>query len=79
MTNGCWTETYVIKFLLIHALPLLLWSCMVPGNDGDCTGQFPGVHHVCVCVSVWVWSRVMFSVALDYGVVWPFVKLCNKL
>lgn len=47
-----WAVAYVIKFLLIHALPLLLWSCTVPGHDSDCTGQLPGVHHVCVSVGM---------------------------
>lgn len=52
MTNGNRTVAYVIKFLLIHAQPLLLWSCTVPVHDGDCTGQLPGVYHVCESVGM---------------------------
>lgn len=47
VTNGNWIVAYVMKFVLRHAQPLLLWSRTVPLRDNDCTGQFPGVPHVC--------------------------------
>lgn len=47
VTNGNRIVAYVMKFVLRHAQPLLLWSRTVPLRDNDCTGQFPGVPHVC--------------------------------
>lgn len=46
VTNGNRIVAYVMKFVLRHAQPLLLWSCTVPLRDNDCTGQLPGVPRV---------------------------------
>lgn len=70
VTNGNWIVAYVMKFVLRHAQPLLLWSRTVPLRDNDCTGQFPGVPHVCEGVGMKQRGAQLAPVFLGGGVVW---------